>query len=695
MKYKIVFSIIFILVYAQAYTQLQSDTLRFQIENITIKAPRITIPLKENPSAATVVSPAVLTTMPRSIAVDEALRLVPSVRIDNQANGSRVHMSIRGQGILTERGIRGIKILLDGIPVNDPTGFAPDFYDVDWATVSRIEVLRGPSAALYGGGSNAGVIYIETASGADKPFGGTVYGSAGSNGFYKTLGQITGTANNLDYRVSASHLYGAGYRDHTAFYGNNISEKINWKASDKFRLTQVTNITQYFNENAEGLNLGQFPNFRQANPDAIPLNEYQKTNRFTTGAVGQVDISETQNVQFNSFLRWTGYKEPGSSAVQYRDFKSPGGTVQYNFQLGSGAVKHNISIGTDLQWQTIKEYRVPNIKNAARTKEDRGDISEIVQEDDSLLSNQTITQRGIGGFLLDRVELTNNLSFLLSVRYDNIHNALRDELPSPTSLSGTADFKKATARVGATYSVTPAFNLYANWGQGFLPPATEELANNPAHYGGFNKDLISATSWGQEIGTRGLLTKYIYYDITGFSLNTDNDFYRYRILPARPLETFYGNMGSTSRYGFEMYAIITPLPKLNVQAAYTYSHFKYTKPDSIDGNWLPNSPQHQLVIDAEYKITDKLSIGFGNEMQSMWYIYFDPSHKDVSQDGFNLLHARITYHCTIGKYIGEFSIYGKNLTNKQYIAFTEPDPDGNSYQPSARREIFGSIKINF
>jgi hypothetical protein len=33
--------------------------------------------------------------------------------------------------------------------------------------------------------------------------------------------------------------------------------------------------------------------------------------------------------------------------------------------------------------------------------------------------------------------------------------------------------------------------------------------------------------------------------------------------------------------------------------------------------------------------------------------------------------------------------------NKKYMAFTEPDPDGNSYQPGPGREIFGSIKIKF
>ncbi len=56
---------------------------------------------------------------------------MPGVKVDNQADGERVHLSIRGQGILTETGIRRIKVVLDGLPLNDPTGFAPDLFDVD------------------------------------------------------------------------------------------------------------------------------------------------------------------------------------------------------------------------------------------------------------------------------------------------------------------------------------------------------------------------------------------------------------------------------------------------------------------------------------------------------------------------------------------------------------------------------------
>ena len=76
------------------------------------------------------------------------------------------------------------------------------------------------------------------------------------------------------------------------------------------------------------------------------------------------------------------------------------------------------------------------------------------------------------------------------------------------NLSGNADFSKTTARAGIAWNYKPNLGFYASWGQGFLPPATEELANNPDSLGGFNQHLRPATSRSEEIGARGPLPGY-------------------------------------------------------------------------------------------------------------------------------------------------------------------------------------------
>jgi hypothetical protein len=48
-----------------------------------------------------------------------------------------------------------------------------------------------------------------------------------------------------------------------------------------------------------------------------------------------------------------------------------------------------------------------------------------------------------------------------------------------------------------------------------------------------------------------------------------------------------------------------------------------------------------------------------------------------------------------GRIYGTLFLQGKNLTGTKYIAFTEPDPDGNSYQPGPMQELFAGVQIRF
>ena len=181
---------------------------------------------------------------------------------------------------------------------------------------------------------------------------------------------------------------------------------------------------------------------------------------------------------------------------------------------------------------------------------------------------------------------------------------------------------------------------------------------------------------------------------------TENDFYRYRILPARPQETFYGNAGGSERYGIEAFVSATPIDPLDIQVAYTYSQFKYTSPDSIEGNWLPNSPRHQLNAQIDYRFLKYFSVQASALYQSLWYIYTDAHNADISQDGFTLFNARLGCDWKIGTLAGDISFSMKNIADEMWIAFTEPDLDdnggpNNSYQPGPGREFFVNLRVKY
>ena len=664
---------------APAAPPVRRDTI--PLRAIIVTAPRISTPLAENPAALKIVGSDVLDAAPRGIAVDEAVLLVPGVKVDNQANGKRVHMSIRGQGILSEHGIRGTKVLLDGLPLNDPSGFAADLYDIDWPTVEWVQVQRGPEASLYGGGSSAGVLSIQTDDGGSAPASGMFSSTVGSNDFWRATGQVGGSLGDVNYRASYSHLTGNGYRIHTAFHGDNIYAKAHWAVSPTVRLTPVLWYTGYFNQNAEGLNLAQLnTDPRMPNPDALTYNEFMDTRRIMGGVVGDVGLGGDRSFSFVGFLRHTAYRESVPSNVLHRSMLSPGGTLQYTFSGVTGTLRHHVSFGSDLQLQNIDDFTHRNLGSAV--------------EGDTLLSDQTMRQAGAGVFALDRIDLGERWSAMVNLRYDYLDYRLEDHLRAGgVDLSGGASFNRVTARVGITYSPTASLSLYANVGQGFLPPATEEFAANPAHIGGFNDSLRAATSAGEEVGARGMLARGLTFDLTVFHMNTDGDFDRYRVT-SRPLETFYRNAGSTRRYGVEASAAWVPVSAALVRVAYTYSDFKYTNTQSaygdVQGHWLPNSPEHQLSADAQYTVAGALTVGVSSETLSKWYV---DAGNATSVAGYTLLNARLAYRLRLAGSSAQATLAVRNIFGTKYVAFTEPDPDGNSYQPAATREIFVGIVL--
>jgi iron complex outermembrane receptor protein len=399
---------------------------------------------------------------------------------------------------------------------------------------------------------------------------------------------------------------------------------------------------------------------------------------------GEWDAAERQRLSFQFYTRRTTYKEPVPSSVEHRELTAPGGSLQYQGEWGSGRVRNTFSAGTDLDWQFTTSLRHPNLGNAV--------------ENASVLSNADITQRRVGAFFTDRLAIGDQWTLLGSLRLDGIRNQLTDKLKAGgLDLSGSANFSRVTGRLGVTRSITRDVGLYASWGQGFLPPATEELYANPAALGGFNRSLEPATSTGEEVGVRASALARLFWDAAFFRLDTRRDFERYRVA-SRPLETFYGNAGESRRYGLESSVRWLPARGAFVTAAYTYSNFVYTKYDSLTysgnltGKDLPNSPRQQLYVDASWEFARNWTIGAGTEVWGRAFI--DPTNRTWI-DGYGLLNARFSRSWQRRGLGGTLFVAGRNLTAKRYIAFTEPDPDGNSYQPGASREIFGGLQFRF
>src|SRR5438132_14431690 len=145
-----------------AYAQ-EPDTTppKFVLPPITVSATRSTLPLSKTPHAVQLVDKAQISGAKPTWGLDEALSNVPGVFVANRYNFSLdQRISIRGFGARSAFAVRGIKILVDGIPQTLPDGQG-QLTNLELGEVDHIEVLRGSSSALFGNASG-GVISIWT-----------------------------------------------------------------------------------------------------------------------------------------------------------------------------------------------------------------------------------------------------------------------------------------------------------------------------------------------------------------------------------------------------------------------------------------------------------------------------------------------------------------------------------------------------
>jgi len=150
-----------------AFAQI-SDEKYFEIlDLLEITATRSSRKAVDIPAAVDAVEREEIQLFQTTVTFDEALTPIPGLFFQNQQNFAQdLRVSMRGFGARSPFGVRGVKILLDEIPLTLADGLAQ--VDIlDPGIIDRIEVLRGPSSSLYGNASG-GVISVFTEGGARR-----------------------------------------------------------------------------------------------------------------------------------------------------------------------------------------------------------------------------------------------------------------------------------------------------------------------------------------------------------------------------------------------------------------------------------------------------------------------------------------------------------------------------------------------
>lgn len=179
-------------------TPLESGTV--------LSAERSEEPLSQTGSSVTVITSEQIDRT-RFPTVLDVLRNLPGVDVVQQGGPGRV-ASIFLRGANSEH----TKVLLDGIPINDPIspGRFFDFSTLQVDNLERIEILRGPQSVLYGSDAIGGVILIVTRRGSG-PLSGKVGGMGGSFGTSQQLGSLSGGNDQFYYSLGGSYFETDGF----------------------------------------------------------------------------------------------------------------------------------------------------------------------------------------------------------------------------------------------------------------------------------------------------------------------------------------------------------------------------------------------------------------------------------------------------------------------------------------------------
>src|SRR5688572_30371197 len=179
--------------------------------------PAVEIAVTRDPRAARLTVPYAVSVARRSSLdprgqMQDVLAGVPGLIVANRNNPTQdPRIVIRGVGARTAFGVRGVRVLHDGIPLTVADGQTPlDYLDVE--SVDRIEVIRGSASSLYGN-SAGGVVAFSSPPLERTGAVGSVL--AGSHGSARTSLRVAGGAPALGYCAGLSHAVERGYREHS------------------------------------------------------------------------------------------------------------------------------------------------------------------------------------------------------------------------------------------------------------------------------------------------------------------------------------------------------------------------------------------------------------------------------------------------------------------------------------------------
>ncbi|MEL7119872.1 MAG: TonB-dependent receptor [Bacteroidota bacterium] len=607
------------------------------------------------------------------LTVDEVLNYTPGLFVLNPLNFSQdLRISIRGFGSRSSFGIRGIKLIVDGLPETTPDGQS-QVDNLDLGVLDNIEVIKGPASGLYGNASG-GVININTEDTPDKFYLGSriMVGSFGLQQYQLKTGYSLGK---FSYLVNGSFTKMDGFRNNSELETTLLSGKFKYELDKKSDLTLIVNHVNSPVANDPG---GVTQEIAENEPTSarIANEQFQSGEAITQSKIGlvyKVRLSNNHSLRarlFNinrDFSNRLPFENAGIVAFK-RSFTGAG--AAYHYSRSWPLAKYDFNFGIDWENQSDDRERYNNLLG------NRGDLT----------FDQTESFTSTGVFLQNKFQYKNWV-LQAGIRYDILNLEAEDRFLADGDDSGTIDQNSLNPFFGGSYLLSNNTTLYVSYSTSFETPTLNELSNNPIG-GGFNEMLNPQRASNYEIGIKGLQKK-LKYSLTYFHIDLRDELIPFEI-EMFPGRTFFRNSGRSSRDGIEAAMSLKLRTNLVASLAYTYSDFIFNDFDgnasSVVGNQIPGIPKHLLATSLRLIQSE----GFHGAIQARLVgDVFTNDANTVSDDAYLLVNTSFGYRLKTGNVFLEPFFGIRNLLNTRYNSnirinafgsrFFEPGPDINFY----------------
>ena len=507
-----------------------------KLDTIIVNGSRLDQTMTEIGSSVSVITRDDLEELGVDFALD-AIATAPGVTV-NQNGAFGGNASVRIRGASNDQTL----VLIDGVPVNDPTGTGGgyNFAYLDTDTIERIEVLKGPQSTLWGSDAIGGVVSITTKR-PTEGLSGTVFGEYGS---FNTLrgGASISNANEIgDFRLAATGLTTDGISK---------ADEANGNSEDDGYDSQTVSAKG-------GLNLPASVRLETSLMWSDAESEYDS---YAFGAQGSVadgdEVTNSETLSGNITLKAPLFDGRLENLVQI-------GYADIERENTSNGVQSYFTEGDRVLFRYQGTFAI-NDTNTLAFGTEREETSANEQESsiDSL-------------FALYEFKPVDSLTLTGGIRVDD-HETFGSE---------------TTGRVAAAWTATDQLTFKASWGQGFKAPSIFQSTYICTFCGltAPNTNLKAETSEAYDIGVQWQSAdERIVLGATLFDQETENmiDF---------PYTAGYDNIALVDSQGVELTGAYAVNNWLGIAASYTF-----IDSDDGNGNALARLPESTGNISASF-----------------------------------------------------------------------------------------------